>query len=148
MQNVRLVLRLHPCLNAFIMELVLAFFSISVYDIKCLYHFLQYHAENLKENHFNQINFREIKFRDLANFCHFRENKTRENVWNCWFAKSNWREIFNIAFWVEKSVKTLHLCPKIVIATAGSLKRPRMAFIASRIRKLGKHLIILRVSVF
>ena len=55
-------------------------FSISVYDIKCLYHFLQYHAENLKENHFNQINFREIKFRDLANFCHFRENKTRENV--------------------------------------------------------------------
>ena len=35
-----------------------------------------------------------------------------------------------------------------IFATAGSLKPPRMAFIASRIRKLGKHLIILRVSVF
>ena len=61
---------------------------------------------------FNRINFREIKFRDFANFCHNRENKTRENVWDCWLAKLNPREIFDIAYWVEKPVKALNLCPK------------------------------------
>ena len=33
----------------------------------------------------------------------------------CEIAKLNPREIFKIAFWVEKPVKTLHLCPKIAI---------------------------------
>ena len=31
-------------------------------------------------DYFNRINFREIKFRVFASFCHFREIKTRENV--------------------------------------------------------------------
>ena len=32
--------------------------------------------------YFNRINFREIKFRDFANFCPYREIETRENAWN------------------------------------------------------------------
>ena len=63
----------------------------------------------------NRINFREIKFGNFVNFCHFREIKTRENEWNCWLAKLNPRKIFNLSFWVEKLVKILHLCPKIAI---------------------------------
>ena len=45
---------------------------------------------------------------------------------------------------VSVSVFQKNIVGIAVIATAGSLKRPRMAFIASRIRKLGKPLIILR----
>ena len=65
--------------------------------------------------YFNRINFREIKFRDFANFCQFREIKTRKNVWDCWLAKLIPQGIFKIAFWVDKPVKTLHLCLKIAI---------------------------------
>jgi len=34
----------------------------------------------LKQSYFNRINFCAIKFRDFANFCHFREIKTREHA--------------------------------------------------------------------
>ena len=67
--------------------------------------------------YFNRINFREIKFRGFANFRHFRENKTREIVWDSLFAKLNPREIFEIAFSAEKQVKDLHLLQKIAIFT-------------------------------
>ena len=73
-----------------------------------------------KENislYFNRINFREIKFRGFANLRHFRENKTREIVWDSSFAKLNPREIFEIAFSAEKQVKDLHLLQKIAIFT-------------------------------
>ena len=55
----------------------------------------------MRKSYFNRVNFREIKFRDFAKFCPFREIKTRENVvWDCWVTKLNLREFFNIAFWV------------------------------------------------
>ena len=69
------------------------------------------------DDYFNRINFREIKFRVFANFRHFRENKTREIVWDSSFAKLNPREIFEIAFSREKPVKDLHLLQKIAIFT-------------------------------
>ena len=77
-----------------------------VLDTECRCHdvYWKYNTWNTRigVGYFNRINFREITFRDFANFRHFREIKTRENVWDCWLAKLNPHEIFNIVFWVEK----------------------------------------------
>ena len=67
--------------------------------------------------------FARLNFAIFAIFCNFREIKTRENVWDCWLAKPNPREIFKITFWVEKPVKTLHLYLKIAIHTIFRLIR-------------------------
>ena len=61
--------------------------------------------------YFNRINFREIKFRDFANFRPFREIKTREIVWHRSFAKLNPREIvivFLVKF-IKKSAWKIHV---------------------------------------
>ena len=84
-------------------------------------------------------------------FCDFHESIPNLQVYVaksqiCLFMMTKW-SYFCFGSNEPKSAKfviiTIHIL--FLVATAVSLKRPRMAFIASRRRNLGKHLIILRV---
>ena len=67
----------------------------------------------IKMNYFNQINFREIKFRVFANFYHFCEIKTHKNSWDCWLSKLNPPENFwNCIFAWETSRSSSVYCNK------------------------------------
>ena len=69
----------------------------------------------LSESYHNRI-----KFCDFPNSLPFSRNlvsrnKSSENKWDCWLAKLNPCEIFEIYFSVEEPVKTLHLWQKMAL---------------------------------